>query len=471
MRRSSARILLACSVFALGNAACKSSDDTTTLPDADVPSIDASIDVHPGGDAAVDVAASDADAAAPDADAGGDASAEADGASDTDAADAGVVDAAPDGTISIDAASLGDGGGLFAAIPVPGEPVALALDVTHGRLYAALADTLSNSNLGIAVIDTASDQYLTTMTLPPSAGAYPFSGPNGVSGAMVVDEVANKIYAVPLFSPTVYVFDGATQAYLTSFDVGASEFGGTCGSVSSLAIDGAGGRLYAACNGISTQIGVVAIDTATGTTVGATLVNDFIGTGMLALDSLNHLLFFSTFPQYMGSGAPVVVDTISTTQPGADAGAEQVLGTGTFSSVGSSGVPGAAAVVTVDRSVTDGGVAGYVWSLEPSSAPLPAGFVPDTEAFVSPDSKSAFNVFGHDAKTSLPQIVRVDIGAEGTAPTVSHALTLDGTGFWGNLPATSLQVKYAAGTYVVLNQALMGGYTSVVRYCFHYQEP
>ncbi len=284
--------------------------------------------------------------------------------------------ATTDGPATIDSSTAGDGGlpdgyvGFVENIPVSGQIVALAANVTTGKLYAAQFGS------GIAVID---DGTLTvTATIPPVMTDAGPVGPFAVGNVqMAVDETANLLYAVR--GSIIDVFDLSTNAYKTTFDVATLDTGCT-GSVEWIAIDGPRSLLYTSCDPPLLTVEVSVISTAGGNyslVAGIPLHDLASNQAALALDTTNQRLFVSsplpspTSPQ-MGT---ILVDEIDTATNTQVVGMQQNLGTG--APVGTMGAAGSA--VLLDVTNPDAGpdaAGGTFFSLEPSSAPTNGpGFV------------------------------------------------------------------------------------------------
>jgi hypothetical protein len=143
-----------------------------------------------------------------------------------------------------------------------------------------------------------------------------------------------------------------------------------------------------------------------------------------------------------------------------------VLGTGTAASVGTAGAAGSAALVTNDTTVTDGGVSGYFYSLEPTSVAMPPGFVPTNVEASGPDS---FNVIGSvGSQPEFFQVVTVRVGAEGTQPVVvgPHPVIYDGP----KLQAQAVAIL-ESGAYVAVNEITDAGASTRPDFCLHVQVP
>ena len=332
-----------------------------------------------------------------DSDTGPDAPDAEDARSDaTDAMDSGTVDSA-----------LGeDASGVLLSIPLPNmQPSGLAIDQTNNKLYVAVVDPNTGNNLGFSVIDTLT-QAVSGSIAPPVVNGVPVQGYYG-SELLAFDPGANLLYAVP-GGTTVDVFDGATNTFKTSFSIAGPPLTEVCDGIIWLAIDSASSRLYASCADIASgHADIVVVDTTDDTVVtGIVLVDLGSPSAALAIDTTNNLLFASNIPEHVPTGEPIHVDTIDTTM-NMVTGAQQVLGNATSVLVGPVGQPGSAALVTVDQSVTDGGVSSTFCSLEPALKPLDPSFV---VAFMSAvGTEDTFLIVGTFAGTDIPIIVEVKV--------------------------------------------------------------
>jgi hypothetical protein len=300
----------------------------------------------------------------------------ADGGDATSGNDASTVNDAAGDTGSTDS---GDGGlVVLTALPITDQISSMAVNAVTGVVYAAILDGNGNS-LGIDVIDDSTVTVTTTIAPVTVDG-----GTVKCYSVMAVDETNNVIYGARQFSNIVDVFNGATNAYLATIDVGGLDT--QCGffGIHSMAVDGTRSLFYSECasaaNPAGVEVSVISTSGSYSLVKGMSLTDlpSTLGAGSLALDTTNQLLFV-TAGGGLASSTPIpsiVVDPINTaTNQEMDAG-QQNLGAGYL--VGTVGVPGSAVAVIQDNSadagpLVDGGYnSGAFASLEPQFDPLGA---------------------------------------------------------------------------------------------------
>jgi len=319
---------------------------------------------HADSTAATDSGGPGADSAmGPDSASAGDSTTAGDAGSDS----AAVTDS--DAVDSNDAGLAADAAGVVATIPLSGQPTALAIDNTRNRLYVAVANA-QGTNGGLAIIDTTTDTVTATIPAPvfDSGTLYPFF-------ALALDPTANLLYACDLnATPLVYVFDLTADTFKNRFSIVGT--GVTAPWINALAVNPETSTLYVGAfdsSGGASKVAV--IDTTNDTLTTEVTLSDLaagFNVSSLGLDTTNNLLFACA--NGPGNGTPATaVDAIDTTTNLETGTQQQLVG----SDMGCQGGPGFAVDVTVDRTVTDGGVAGYVNALEPRTVALPRGFVPD----------------------------------------------------------------------------------------------
>jgi hypothetical protein len=380
-----------------------------------------------------------------------------DGSTAADSAPSGDGGAPTDAAKANDGAvALSDAAGVLGTINLPdaAQPTSLVIDSTNAKLYVGMADPNTGNNLGLAVVDTTTNTV--TATIPPIVTDAGLTQPYFNTQSMAVDPTANVLYAVQGGSATVVdVFNGATNAFQTSFNVSSGSLTAPCDSVTALAVDPAGSRLYAYClSNPPSDVEIAVFNTTNDALVTSFVLEDLpAASGALALDTTNHLLFATS--GYHGSGQPVLVDVINTTLDLEDAGTQQNLGVGT--SIGAYGQAGFATVATV-LAAPDGGDAaastdGVFYSLEPGSTPFPTGFLP--QAYAPLPGKPGYYVALGTAGGTLSGVVVKVSATEGTAPQM-------GSGFPFATPTvagTSVELSslVASASYVYLTAYLYLG--------------
>jgi hypothetical protein len=316
-----------------------------------------------------------------------------------------------------DARASNDGGSR--SISLPNQVTAMAINNTTNTLFAAMVAT--GKNAGIAVIDTTTNAVTGTMAPPTDDGGV--ISPYLFDHLMAVDETHNLVYAARQ-SNIVDVYDGATKAYKTSFDVAALDT--NCWSLDGvhwLAIDGSRGRLYAHCglsSGSNIEIAVIQTSGTPSLAAAMTLTDLQSFTAELALDTTNQRLFASALS--LGVTA-IHVDEVDTATNQEVAGSQQnvgagVLGAGTI--VATLGGPGYAALVTnqpvPDGGIMDGGTKSIFFSLEPAKVAFQKEAFSLTASAMFP---GRYNVIFDFELGSFPVAVVQVSATEGTAPVVT----------------------------------------------------
>jgi hypothetical protein len=288
-----------------------------------------------------------------------------------DAADADATspsDARADSTLAADSSTAADSGQEAGAlvpqtvsIPNGDEVAQLAVNRATNTLYASLVDGNGNSG-GIAVIDTNTNTV--TTTIPPvtvdGGAVQPYTG-------LVVDPTANVVYGARLFSTTIDTFAGATNAYVTTFNVSTLDPGCHVPGVFGFdfAVDSTRSLLYFACPAATASDAHVSVvsTTPTYTLAGSITLSDLNiaapASPALALDSTNQLLFVSNGGSPFAVN-PLLVDRIDTSTLTENVAAQQNLGAAT--TLGMVGAPGYAALLAVGNGPDAG--SGTVYSLE-----------------------------------------------------------------------------------------------------------
>jgi hypothetical protein len=265
---------------------------------------------------------------------------------------------------------------------------------------------------GIAVVHIATNTVTTTIPAVALDG-----GPVATYPLMVADETNNLLYAVRQFSSIVDVFDTTTNAYTTTFHVGALDTACAGFGIQSHAIDGVRSRYYALCQGVTAnQFEVSVIGTSGGTytlAAGIPLTDVPAFSASLALDTTNQLLFVASKPN---SGSPILVDQINTATNQEVTANQQNLGAGTV--VGVAGAAGSAVLVAATNA--DAGAdasAGAFFSLEPDVTYMMS---PPVAVMPCPNDPAHYVVLSQSPQSpTMLTLSSMEVSlTEGVAPTV-----------------------------------------------------
>lgn len=312
--------------------------------------------------------------------AGGGATHDGGGGHDATAADAPTaMDGAPtndgsanDGSANDGSANdaAGDAGALVTVIPpvaIPQNLDALGANTKTGTIYAAVQGGLDAGD-SIVVINASTNTV--TTTIPPVA----FDGGSLGYLLLAADETNDLLYAVdPSINsfensspppPVISVFNGATNAYVTSFNVEALD--PQCAEIDGIAVDGARLRLYLACTTAAFGAEASVISTAGGTYSFVTSIAlpdlGSNGSQALALDTTSQLLYVAA--QVSVSAFPV--DQIDTATNAENTAAQQNLGGGNMIAMA-----GTAASAMFVMANPDAGPGGAAERSSPSIPPRP----------------------------------------------------------------------------------------------------